>query len=90
MKWVIMLATILCMVGLVTSSFHSRTSITPASQLKIQNIRGGKRPNLKTMFKAFWLTLVDPRNEESLRYDIDKRKSDWKVKKGRKGRSLKD
>jgi len=76
---------------LVASSVHIKAPLLRAAPLKLGTIRAGqKRPSLKTMFKAFWLTLVDPRNEESLKHDVEKSKKDSKIGRGRKGRSLKD
>ncbi len=75
----------------VASSVQLKVPLIRTAPLKLSTIRAGqKRPSLKTMFKAFWLTLVDPRNEESLKHDVEKRKKDSKILRGRKGRSLKD
>lgn len=56
-------------------------------------VRGGvKKPPLGSMLKAFWLTLIDPSNEESLKNKKPKTKTDSNAGKSRhvKGRSLKD
>ena len=42
------------------------------------------------MLKAFWLTLIDPSNEESLKEEGKKRVVDIKNRGKVKGRSLKD
>ncbi len=42
------------------------------------------------MLKAFWLTLIDPSNEESLKEEGKRRVTDIKNKSKLKGRSLKD
>ena len=58
--------------------------------IKSHSVRGGRRPpSLKTMFKAFWLTLVDPESETKLKQDIKKEKGMTKPISG-KGRSLKE
>lgn len=43
-----------------------------------------------SMLKAFWLTLIDPSNEESLKEEGKRRVADIKNKSKLKGRSLKD
>lgn len=82
---------ILCHASIVMSA--PLLAKSPPPHELITGIRGGaKRPHFGAMIKAFWLTLVDPANEESLKYKKDKAKKDGQTGKGAqvKGRSLKD
>mmetsp|Transcript_386 Transcript_386/g.779 ORF Transcript_386/g.779 Transcript_386/m.779 type:complete len:101 (-) Transcript_386:107-409(-) len=62
--------------------------LVPASML----LRGGakKRPSVVTMFKSFWMTLVDPSKEEAPKKTPTDRKAKGRSSiKSKKGRSLK-
>lgn len=67
----------------------------PYSLHSIYLLRGGNRKkklSLIYLIKAFWLTLIDPDNEESLKNpqkNIQKKKNEQKLKSKTKKRSLK-
>lgn len=72
--------------------FVELSSASPWKSNAVMMRAVSRKPGLGAMFKAFWLTLVDPANEESLKTKKGKpqeNKSTGKIKHV-KGRSLKD
>jgi hypothetical protein len=73
-----------------TNNYHILKSLS-----KLEKLRGGskKKTSAFKMFQAFWMTLIDPRNDEYILHSESDKKSNKKsgfFKSKQKGRSLKN
>jgi len=89
----LLVCSVLCS-GFIKNGLNHNDYRLPHSHASFLQLRGGakKRPSIATMFKAFWLTLIDPNNAEDLKdpKGFRAKKSKSKSIKSKKGRKLSD
>ena len=87
--WIFLVSVIVCVI--VVSSASTRPAFAT-----FRSIRAGarpKKPSIILMIKSFWLSLVDPKNEEILKQSHKKANSPsgkGNIISTKRGRSLKD